>query len=140
VAVLIDTHVWIWAAANTPGRLGPKTRRLLARGTAAASLYVSAASAFEITALHTAGRLKFNQPAERWIRESIERGRLRVLDVSTGIATDAGVIPADSLADPIDRLLVATARDRDVPLLTRDQAILEYSTRTRLVRVVDASA
>jgi PIN domain nuclease of toxin-antitoxin system len=138
VAVLIDTHVWIWAAADTPRRLGPKTRRLLARGTAA-SLCVSAASAFEITALHTAGRLKFNQPAERWIRESIERGRLRVLDVSTGIATDAGAIPADSLADPIDRLLVATARERDVPLLTRDQAILEYATRTRLVRVVDAS-
>lgn len=138
--MLIDTHVWIWAAGDTPRRLGPKTRRLLARGTAAASLYVSAASAFEITALHTAGRLKFNQPAERWIRESIGRGRLRVLDVSTDIATDAGAIPADGLADPIDRILVATARDRDVPLLTRDQSILEYGSRTRLVRVVDASS
>jgi PIN domain nuclease of toxin-antitoxin system len=137
--VLIDTHVWIWAAADTPRRLGPKTRRLLARGTAAASLHVSAASAFEIAALHTAGRLKLNQPADRWIREAIERGRLRVLDVTTAIASDAGAVPADRLADPIDRLLVATARDWDIPLLTRDQAILEYGTRTRLVPVVDAA-
>jgi PIN domain nuclease of toxin-antitoxin system len=138
--VLLDTHVWIWAAADAPRKLGPKTRRLLARGAAAGRLYVSAASAFEIAALHTAGRLKFNQPAERWIHESIERGRLRVLDVSAAIATDAGAVPSDSLSDPIDRLLVAAARDRDLPLVTRDAAILEYARRTRLVRVVDASA
>lgn len=138
--MLIDTHVWIWAAADTPRRLGPKTRRLLARGAGSTSLHVSSASAFEIAALSTAGRLKLNQPAERWIRESIERGRLRVLHVSTDIATDAGAVPADSLGDPIDRLLVATARDRDIPLVTRDEAILEYAARTRLVRVVDASA
>jgi PIN domain nuclease of toxin-antitoxin system len=137
--VLLDTHVWIWAAADAPRRLGPKTRRLLARGTAAGGLYVSAASAFEIAALHTAGRLKFNQPAERWIRESIERGRLRVLDVSIAIAIDAGTVPAGRLSDPIDRLLVAAARDRDLPLVTRDEAILEYARRTRLVRIVDAS-
>lgn len=138
--MLLDTHVWIWAAADEPRKLGPKTRRLLARGTAEGRLYVSAASAFEIAALHTAGRLKLDQPAERWIRESIERGRLRVLDVSTAIATDAGAVPSDSLPDPIDRLLVATSRDRDIPLVTRDAAILGYAKRSRLVRVVDASA
>ena len=137
--MLLDTHVWIWAAADAPRRLGPRTRRLLARGGAADRLYVSTASAFEITALHTAGRLKFNQPAERWIRTSIERGRLHVLDVSTAIATDAGTVPADTLRDPIDRLLVATARDHDLSLVTCDEAILEYARVTHLVRVVDAS-
>jgi len=96
--VLLDTHVWIWAAADMPRRLGPKTHRLLARGAAAGGVYVSAASAFEIAALHTAGRLKFNQPAERWIRESIERGGLRVLEVSTAIATDAGAVPSEALS------------------------------------------
>lgn len=96
--MLLDTHVWIWAAADIPRTLGPKTRRLLVRAAATGALYVSAASAFEITALHTAGRLKF-----------------------------------------IDRLLVATARDRGIPLLTRDAAILDYARRTRLVRVVDAA-
>jgi PIN domain nuclease of toxin-antitoxin system len=138
--LLLDTHVWIWAAADEPRRLGPKTRRLLARGIAESRLYVSAASAFEIAALHTAARLKLDQPAERWIRESIERGRLRVLDVSTAIATDAAAVPSDSLPDPIDRLLVAAARDRDIPLVTRDAAILSFARRSGLVRVVDASA
>ena len=137
--LLLDTHVWIWAAADLPRKLGPRTRRLLARQAEAGAVYVSAASAFEIAALHTAGRLKFNQPAERWIRESIERGALRVLDVSTAIATDAGAVPAGRLADPLDRLLAATARDRDLALVTRDEAILAYAQSTRLVRTVDAS-
>lgn len=137
--MLLDTHVWIWAAADVPRKLGPKTRRLLTRAATQGTVYVSAASAFEITALHTAGRLKFNQPAERWIRESIDRGRLRVLDVSTAIATDAGAIPAGSLSDPLDRLLVATARWRGLALVTRDEAILDYARRTHLVRVIDAS-
>lgn len=137
--MLLDTHVWIWAAVDMPRRIGPKTRRLLARGAAAGSVYVSAASAFEIAALHTAGRLKFNQPAERWIRESIDRGGLRVLEVGIAIATDAGAVSSDTLPDPIDRLLVATARDHDLRLVTRDEAVLDYARRTRLVRVVDAS-
>lgn len=137
--MLLDTHVWIWAAADVPRKLGPKTRRLLTRAATAGGVYVSAVSAFEIAALHTAGRLKFNQPAERWVRESIDRGRLRVVEVNIAIATDAGAVPSDTLSDPIDRLLVATARDRDLRLVTRDQAVLDYASRTRLVRVADAS-
>jgi PIN domain nuclease of toxin-antitoxin system len=135
--VLLDTHVWIWAAADAPRTLGPKTRRRLARQAAQGRVFVSAASAFEIAALHTAGRLKFTQPPERWIRESLERGALRVIDVTTGIASDAGAIPASQLSDPLDRLLVATARDRELPLLTCDRAILDYAMRSGLVRVVD---
>ncbi len=121
---------WVNMARSATGAADPEPGRL----------YVSSASAFEIAALHTAGRLKFNQPAERWIRESIERARLRILDVSAAIASDAGAVPADQLPDPIDRLLVASARDRDLDLVTRDGAILAYAMRTRLVRVVDASA
>ena len=29
--MLLDTHAWIWAAADEPAKLGPKTRRLIAR-------------------------------------------------------------------------------------------------------------
>ena len=96
----------------------------------------SVASVFEVVALHTAGRLRFSGPVERWIRDSIERGALQVLDLERDVAVDAGLIPTSALADPIDRWFVATARDRDCPLVTSDRKVLEYGTRTRLVRVV----
>jgi len=136
--MLLDTHVWVWAAAGE-SRIGPRTRRLLDKEAAAGRVCVSAISAFEISALCSAGRLVLNQPAERWIRESIEKGNLRVLDLDTDVAMDAGAIGATVVPDPIDRLLVAAARDAEVPLVTRDRRLLDFAGRTRLVRVHDAS-
>ena len=121
--------------ADATNRLGPRARRQLGR----AAAYVSTISVFEISALHTAGRLLFNQPVERWIRESIAIAGLRVISLEAGIAIDAGLMPAGALPDPIDRLLVATAREYQMPLVTRDRRILQYAARTRLVRAVDAS-
>jgi PIN domain nuclease of toxin-antitoxin system len=136
--MLLDTHVWIWAAADA-ARIGPRTRRLLDREAAAGRVYVSAVSAFEIGALCAAGRLVLSQPADRWIRESVARGNLRVLDVGLDIATDAGAVGAHAVPDPIDRLLVASARDADQPLVTRDRRLLAFAAHSRLVRVHDAS-
>ena len=137
--MLLDTHVWVWLAADVPRQLGPRTRRQLARASGRAAPRVSTVSVFEIVALHTAGRLRFTQPVERWIRESIERGGFRVVDLDADIAVDAGLIPASALPDPFDRCLVATARAYDIPLVTRDRRILDYAARTGLVRVLDAS-
>jgi len=138
--MLLDTHAWIWAAADEAGRLGPKTRRAIARAAAGGTLLVTTASVFEITALATAGRLRLNQSAEKWIRDSVARGGLRVVDMDMDIAIDAGTIPASALSDPIDRVLVASARTYGVPLVTRDRQILDYADRSKLVRVSDASA
>ncbi|HEX7780666.1 MAG TPA: type II toxin-antitoxin system VapC family toxin [Vicinamibacterales bacterium] len=138
--MLLDTHVWIWMATDAPGRLGRRTRRLLARATGSRAPFVSTMSVFEIAALHTAGRLAFTRPIERWLRESIGNAELRVIDLEINIAIDAALIPAGLLADPIDRCLVATAREYDVPLLTCDQRILDYASSTGLLRVVDAAA
>jgi PIN domain nuclease of toxin-antitoxin system len=137
--VLLDTHVWIWMATDAVRQLGPGTRRRLGRAAAAGPPSVSTVSMFEICALHTTGRLLFTQPVERWVRESIAAAGFRVLDLDASIAVDAGLIPAAALADPVDRLLVATAREYQVPLVTRDRRILEYAERTGLVRVIDAS-
>jgi PIN domain nuclease of toxin-antitoxin system len=140
MSVLLDTHVWIWAV-DGGARLGPRTRRRLSSGRTmqAGSALISTASVFEVTALHTAGRLRFTHPVERWIRESIDRGGLRVVDIDRDIAVDAGMIPASALADPIDRCLVATAREHQVPLVTADHQILEYARSTGLLRIIDAS-
>jgi len=54
------------------------------------------------------------------------------------IAIDAGAIPRTALPDPIDRLLVATARQLDATLITADSGILAYASRTGDVRVHDA--
>lgn len=139
--MLLDTHVWLWAVDGGT-KLGAKTRRHLDKATRSlpGEVCISAVSAFEIAALHTAGHVQLNQPVERWIREAIDRAKVRVIDLERDIAVDAGLIPPSALPDPFDRCLVATAREYGLPLVTRDRRILAYAKRTGLVTVIDASA
>jgi PIN domain nuclease of toxin-antitoxin system len=60
---------------------------------------------------------------------------VRLAELTRGVAVDAGFIPRAALPDPLDRLIVATARQLAATLLTADSAILEYAKRTGNVRV-----
>jgi PIN domain nuclease of toxin-antitoxin system len=99
---------------------------------------VSPVSIFEIAALHTLGRLRFAQPVETWIRAALDQMNLRIAPVAPEVSLDAGLIPRDALADPLDRLLVATARYLGSTLVTADDRILEYAAETSAVRTHDA--
>ena len=138
--MILDTHAWIWAIEG--GRkLGPKIRRRLTHASSSfpGAVSISTVSVFEVAALHTAGRLQLNQPVERWIRTAIDKAAVRVIDLETSMAIDAGLIPASALPDPFDRCLVATAREYGIPLVTCDRRILDYAARTKLVKVIDGS-
>lgn len=136
---LLDTHAWVWSVEGDVKRIGPKARRALERAAARDQIRVSPASVFEITALCLSGRLHFAQSAEQWITEALSTPGLRVAELTVPIAIDAGHIPRTALADPMDRLLVATARRLDAALLTADHVMLAYASDNRGVRVVDAS-
>ena len=99
---------------------------------------MSPATLFELTALHTLGRVRLARPPEQWIRESLEAAGVRIAELSPAIAIDAGHIPRTALPDPLDRLLVATARRLDATFLTSDARILDYASETGNVRVHDA--
>ena len=138
--VLLDTHVWLWIVEGDARRVGRRASRLLSRAESQEAIRVSPATLFELTALHTHGRLRLTRPPEQWIRDALEAPGIRIAELSPAIAIDAGRIPRTALADPIDRLLVATARHLDATFLTSDAGILEYASKSGDVRVHDASA
>lgn len=136
--ILLDTHVWLWAAEGDARRIGRRTRGLIAREERLGAVRVSPASIFEVTALHTLGRLRLAAPVESWIRDALDAAGLRIAPLSADVAIDAGMIPRAALADPIDRLLVAAARLGEATMVTADERILDYAARTSSVRVHDA--
>lgn len=133
--ILLDTHAWIWTVEGDSRRIGRRARQMIARAEGRESVRVSAATLFEIVALHTSGRLRLAQPAEQWIESSMDLPGVRLAELTRGVAVDAGFIPRTALQDPLDRLIVATARQLAATLLTADAAILEYAKRTGNVRV-----
>ena len=138
--ILLDTHTWVWSVDGDVRRIGRRARLLLQRAEAQDRIRVSPLSVFEIMALATSGRLRLAKSAESWIRESLATAGVRLAEVTPAIAIDAGAISRTALADPLDRLLVATARQLDAAFLTSDARILDYAAATRNVRVHDASS
>jgi PIN domain nuclease of toxin-antitoxin system len=110
----------------------------LSRAESQDAIRISPVTLFEVIALHTIGRLQLTRPPEVWIRQAMESAPLRIAELSPTIAMDAGRIPRDLLADPMDRLLVATAREMEATLLTADTRILNYAARARTVRTQHA--
>jgi PIN domain nuclease of toxin-antitoxin system len=137
--LLLDTHVWIWSADGDTRRVGPRSRLLLLKAEARDAIRVSPVTLFELSALHASGRLRLARPLEQWIGDSLEAAGVRIAELTSSAALDAGSIPRTALADPLDRLLVSTARHLDAVLVTADRQILEYASDTGNVRVHNAS-
>ena len=137
--VLLDTHVWLWSVEGDVRRIGRRARQVLSQAGSREAVRVSPATVFEVAALHTLGRLRLARPLEQWINEALDVAGIRVAELTPVIALDAGGIPRDALADPLDRLLVATARALQATFLTSDARILDYAAKTRAVRTLDAS-
>jgi antitoxin (DNA-binding transcriptional repressor) of toxin-antitoxin stability system len=79
------------------------------------------------------------RPPQQWIDEALEAAGVRVAELSPIVAITAGQIRRDALADPLDRLLVATASELEATFLTSDTRILDYAATTGDLRVHDAS-
>jgi PIN domain nuclease of toxin-antitoxin system len=137
--LLLDTHVWVWSANGDTSRVGPRSRLLLLKAEAREAIRVSPVTIFELSALHTSGRLRLARPLEQWVGDSLGAAGVRVAELTSSVAVDAGSIPRTALADPLDRLLVSTARHLDAVFVTADRQILEYASETGNVRVHDAS-
>jgi PIN domain nuclease of toxin-antitoxin system len=134
--LLLDTHAWIWSVEDER-RLGRRTRQQITNADRGDRLRVSPISMFEVTTLHTVGRLQLAQPVRLWLAEALEH--LRLAEFTPAVAADAGQIPRAALPDPLDRILVATARQLNATLLTADTRILRYARETASVRVHDAT-
>ena len=138
--LLLDTHVWLWSVNGDARRVGRRTRRLLSRAESQDAIRVSPVSLFELVALHTLGRVRLARSPEQWIGEALDSSGVRVAELSPAMAIDAGSIPRELLSDPLDRLLVATARHLEAPLLTSDARILAFAAKTGDVRALDAAS
>jgi PIN domain nuclease of toxin-antitoxin system len=54
-------------------------------------------------ALQTLGRLRLTRHADEWIEEALADGRIRIAELTSTMAIEAGAIPREALADPLDR-------------------------------------
>lgn len=120
---LLDTHV-IYRWMRDDRRLGREMRRILAQ----ADCTVSAASMWEMMIKNSRGKLPLPEGS---LGDALEGQGFGVLAIAAR-HVEATRRFGHAIADPFDRLLVATAAEENMLLLTQDAGILELASRTRL--------
>ena len=124
---LLDTHAVLWAAEGD-ARLGPSAAELL-RTLKTGEAVISDITLLEIAMLAKKGRIRLSVPAREYLR-GIQRNYPPLM-IASEIATMAMDLELPH-GDPFDRIIVASARHHELPLLTRDRNI----SASGLVRVV----
>lgn len=123
--LLLDTCFVLWLSAQQPvarSAVEAVTRVRKAGGVIA----VSAMSAWEIGLLVAKGRLPYVTSPRAWFERFVEEGRISVEDVDVDLLIESSFLPGPVHGDPTDRIIIATARARNLAVVTRDQAILAY--------------
>ena len=119
--MLLDTCALLWLGQGG-GRL---SHDALQRIEAAAIVYVSAISGFEIGVKVAKGKLTLRSRPGEWLTAIIEHHDLRELPVDLAASVRATELPAIH-ADPVDRILIATAETRALPVVTADPVFARY--------------
>ena len=116
--LLLDTHVVLWALADSP-RLSKSARQLLADSEN--ECWVSSASVWEIAIKLVLGKYALGLPLSALV-EAIDEAGFRTLDVSTRHATAIECVGVPH-GDPFDRLLLAQCEVETLRLLTADKTL-----------------
>jgi PIN domain nuclease of toxin-antitoxin system len=119
--LLLDAHVWFWAA-QTPEKLSATCRQQLENEENA--LFVSTMSTLELGKLLQGKRIEIKGTLEAWVRRSLEELGIESVEISHAIAALAYALPGKFHQDPADRILVATAIEKGLTLVTADERIL----------------
>jgi len=128
VKLLLDTHVLLWTATESP-RLSPAARRFLARP--GNELVFSAASVWEVAIKDQRGRDDFQVDPAVLRRALLDNGYTE-LPVTGAHAAGLSALPAMH-KDPFDRMLLAQAVVEGMTLITADERLARYAGPVRKV-------
>ena len=123
--ILLDTHAFIWFF-NGDEQMSLKARKLIEDSKN--SIYVSIASIWEVAIKIGLKKLVFDGNTTE-IADLIDQNGFQILQISIGHTTAYETLELIH-RDPFDRILVAQAFIENMTIVTRDENIQKYRTKT----------
>jgi PIN domain nuclease of toxin-antitoxin system len=120
--LLLDTSVWL-RAVNQPASVPAKIISLLEDE--GQPIGLSAISLWEIGKKFQIGKLPLPVSLDAWFKLALSP-QIEILPISSSIVSDAMTLPSFPNHDPVDELIVATARVHQLILLTTDTMLKGY--------------
>lgn len=120
--LLLDTCALLMLAGRREDIPDKVIKKLTAQ---ADELFVSTISSFEIVLKNRLGKLVLPMTAEEWYRKAIQGYAIEEIPVSSAIAMKSASLPFVH-KDPCDRIIIATASEHRMPIVSADQTIAQY--------------
>ena len=123
---LLDTHAWVWWVTEDR-RLSRSARRTIEKDQANVALSLSLISIWEVAKKVEKGQLVLDRPLDDWLDLATQRPGLHLVELTRPILAESCRLPPPFHGDPADQIIVATARDRDATIVTKDRQIQRYA-------------
>lgn len=123
-APLLDTHIWLWWLFGDP-RLSRRESEALDALPPENRPWLCDISIWELALLIERGRVELDGPMEQFLEIATSPATVRVLPINSSVVVEMNQLPDSFHRDPADRLIVATARGRQLAVATRDRLILD---------------
>jgi PIN domain nuclease of toxin-antitoxin system len=121
--LLLDTHIWIWLSVEKKTSFSRRAKKAI---DSASQKWISAISCWELAKLVEKNRIGFSIPTLNWMRRSLNEYEIRIADLSPEIAVESTLLRGFH-KDPADQIIMATSRILEIPLITSDKKMLEFS-------------
>ena len=128
-ALLLDTHIALWLDSGDDGLRRSTRAAIDACWQNGGTIFLSAVTVWEIALLVDTGRIDLDVPIEAWVRRFLERPGIESVPLGHRAAARAYQLHHLDHRDPADRLLIATAIELAVPLVTYDARIARFGAR-----------
>lgn len=125
--LLLDTQIVLWWLAGSS-----RLRAPIRDNIESSACHVSVASIWEVAIKHRLGKLPV---APGQVRDGMVGAGATVLAITDRHAIASGALP-DGHADPFDRMLLATAVEELLALVTADAALLAWGQGHGLERLL----
>lgn len=129
--ILLDTHVLIWDAL-APHQLSLQAQQAIVQANQQDGMLVADISLWEIAMLVQKGHIQIATDCQTFLTLLLQANKLRVVPISSAIATHSVQLPALVNKDPADRLIVATALVEKAVLVTADHNLQTIGAITTL--------
>ena len=120
--VLLDTHALLWWLSDDP-RLSAPARRVI--GNPGTMVYVSAATAWEVSTKYRLGKLPEHGGVATGLAEHVAAQGFVALEITLDHGLRAGALPGPH-RDPFDRMLIAQAQAERLPLISNETPFDAY--------------
>jgi PIN domain nuclease of toxin-antitoxin system len=124
--ILLDTHAFLWFV-DADRRLSRRAVEIMSDPKN--ELFLSTASAWEIVIKSGTGALKLAIEPERFIAEQLSINAITPLPIALEHVLAVARLPQHH-RDPFDRVIIAQAKTEELPIITSDRQIREYSIET----------